>query len=85
MIETAVRDIEAVLDRPFYSPGDVAGIAGVSTSTVLNYIRAGRLVAVRLSQRTIRIPRRSVLKLLAPTEVGGPIRVSLDEIAVDRE
>jgi excisionase family DNA binding protein len=85
VIETTAKDIEAVLDRPFYSPGDAAEIAGVSTSTVLNYIRAGRLVAVRLSERTIRIPRRSLLKLLSPTEAGTPVRVPLDEIAVDRE
>lgn len=74
------EEIETLLDRPFYSPAEVAEIARVSSSTVLNYIREGRLASVRLSERTIRIPRRSVLKLLTPREVDAPTRVSRDDI-----
>jgi excisionase family DNA binding protein len=65
---------ELRLDRPFYSPAEVAALAGVHPSTILNYIRAGKLYAVRLSERTVRIPARAVLKLLAPERVK-PARV----------
>ncbi len=29
------------LDKPSYSPSEVASLAGVHSSTILNYIRAG--------------------------------------------
>lgn len=79
---TFAPELDEILDRPFYSPAEVAEIAAVSHSTILNYIRDGRLVAVRLSERVIRIPRRSVLKFLAPDSVTEPRRVPLDEIAL---
>lgn len=60
------------LNKAFYSPADVAGFANVHTSTILNYIRNGKLYAVRLSERTIRIPAKAVQKLLAPDEAKGP-------------
>jgi excisionase family DNA binding protein len=60
------------LTKPFYSPAEVAELAGVHSSTILNYIREEKLYAVRLSERTIRIPVRSVLKLLAPESVRPP-------------
>lgn len=60
------------LPKPFYSPAEVAELAGVHPSTILNYIRDGRLYAVRLSERTIRIPSRSVMKLLSPEDVVAP-------------
>jgi len=45
----------------------------VSSSTILYYIHAGKLVAVRLSERTYRIPRSAVVRLLglgaAPPQV----------------
>lgn len=74
------HEIERLLNRPFYSPADVAEIAGVSSSTVLNYIKTGRLASVRLSERTIRIPRRSLLLLLSPSSVAPPSRVRLHDI-----
>ncbi len=52
------------LTKAFYSPAEVAALASVSSSTVLNYIHAGKLAAVRLSERTYRIPRKSVILLL---------------------
>ena len=76
------QEIERLLDRPFYSPADVAEIAGVSSSTVLNYIKSGRLASVRLSERTIRIPRRSILLLLSPASTAPPSRVRLSDIAL---
>jgi len=61
------------LDNAFYAPAEVAEIASVSSSTILYYIHAGKLVAVRLSERTYRIPRNAVVRLLglgaAPPQV----------------
>lgn len=60
------------LEKPFYSPAEVANLAGLHSSTILNYIRDGKLYAVKLSERTYRIPLRSVLKLLDPESVSPP-------------
>ena len=38
--------------------------AGVSSSTILNYVHSGKVISVRLSERTIRIPRKAVIRLL---------------------
>ena len=78
------------LDKPFYSPGEVASLAGVHSSTILNYIRAGKVYAIKLSERTYRIPLRSVLKLLEPESVAPPtvIERSTDDVRIadaDRE
>lgn len=59
-------------DRAFYSPRDAAELARVHPSTIMNYIRSGRLYAVRLSERVYRIPVRSLKKLLAPETVRSP-------------
>ena len=60
------------LNKAFYSPSEVAEMIDVHPSTILNYIRDEKLYAVRLSERTIRIPARSVQKLLAPQETRQP-------------
>jgi intein-encoded DNA endonuclease-like protein len=60
------------LTKAFYSPAEVAKMIDVHPTTILNYIRDEKLYAIRLSERTIRIPARSVLKLLAPDEVDAP-------------
>jgi len=60
------------LDKPFYSPAEVANLASLHSSTILNYIRDGKLYAVKLSERTYRIPLRSVLKLLDPESLAPP-------------
>ena len=52
------------MTKSFYSPTEVARLASISRSTVLRYIHAGDLAAVRLSPRTYRIPRKAVLRLL---------------------
>lgn len=59
-------------DRPFYSPRQAADLAGVHPSTIMNYIRGGRLYAVRLSERVYRIPVRSLAMLLAPETLRPP-------------
>lgn len=58
------------LTRSFYSPHEVAAMASVHPSTILNYIATGRLYAVKLSERTYRIPARAVLGLLEPERVA---------------
>lgn len=63
------------LKKAFYSPAEVAKMIDVHPTTILNYIRDEKLYAIRLSERTIRIPARSVLKLLAPEEVRAPRHV----------
>lgn len=60
------------LTKAFYSPAEVASLADVHPATILNYIRDGKLYAVRLSERTIRIPARAVQKLLAPEDAAAP-------------
>ena len=59
-----------LLPKAFYSPAEVAELASVSSSTILNYVHDGRLVAVRLSERTYRIPRKAVIRLLALDATG---------------
>ena len=59
--------------KAYYSPTELAAILGVHRTTVDRYIREGKLRAVKLSERTYRIPLGAVLRLLAPDEVG-PVR-----------
>ena len=66
------KELEPALRKRFYSPKEVAALAGVSSSTILNYIREGRLYGVKLSPRTYRIPLRSVALLLYPESVRPP-------------
>ena len=74
------------LTKTFYSPREVAEMAGLHPSTILNYIGSGRVYAVKRSERTYRIPARSVMHVLAPTELEGPIVVTAspeEDAAVD--
>jgi len=80
MIAKPPVDTEVTLSRAFYSPSEVADLASVSRSTILNYIHAGRLVAIQLSERTYRIPRKAVIRLLglsapAPEVTEDPNRL----------
>jgi len=61
-----------LLPKAFYSPAEVAALASVSSSTILNYVHDGRLPAVRLSERTYRIPRKAVIRLLA-LDTSAPV------------
>ena len=69
------RELAARLTKAFYSPAEVAEIASVSSSTVLNYIHDGRLSAVKLSDRVYRIPRKAVIRFLAPDEAVATRRI----------
>ncbi len=72
--QSAPVDLLTELNQPFYSPAQVARLAGLHPSTILGYIHAGRLYAIKLSERTYRIPNKAVLKLLAP-ELATPPRI----------
>jgi len=77
MVLTAPTAEGSTLTKSFYSPAEVARLAAVSPSTILNYIKTGKLPAVRLSERLIRIPRKAVVRLLdleesPPTVVDRP-------------
>lgn len=58
------------ITKPFYSPHEVAELASLHPSTILNYIASGRLYAVKLSERTYRIPARAVIGLLEPERLA---------------
>jgi len=69
-------ELSELLPKAFYSPGEVAELASLSSSTILNYIHDGRLAAVRLSERTYRIPRKAVIRLLG---LGAPAPVLVED------
>ncbi len=77
------KTIRLKLRRPFYSPAEVGELAGLHPSTILNYIREGRLYGVRLSERVYRIPARAVLRLLAPEQLRATRSAELPEGRVD--
>lgn len=58
--------------KPFYSPREFAAIAGIDPSTVLDHIHAGKLYAVKVSDRIYRIPLGTVMTKLHPELVGEP-------------
>lgn len=69
--------------QTFYSPREVAEMAGVHPSTVMAWIHSGRLRAIKLSERTYRIPNRAVRKMLAPETVRPPVIVDRPDEIVD--
>jgi len=83
VVRSASPDLLTELDKRFYSPGEVARLAGLHPSTILNYIHSGRLYAVKLSDRTYRIPNRAVRKMLAPETVRPPTIIERPDEVVD--
>lgn len=53
--------------KMFYSPAEVARELGISPTTVLRLIHAGRLPAIRVSERIYRIPSASYEKYMSGT------------------
>lgn len=53
---------------------EFAARAGVSGNTVRNWIKAGKVPAIRPTQRTLRIPLRDAIERLqlAPGDAGHP-------------
>ena len=73
------------ITKAFYSPHEVAELASLHPSTILNYIASGRLYAVKLSKRTYRIPARAVIGLLEPERMS-PSSVTVESDAdIERE
>lgn len=60
---------ESLPDRA--SVQQTAGYLGVSVKTVRNYIASGRLTAIRIGPRLLRIERESIERLLQPVEIDG--------------
>lgn len=62
-----------MLDRKaFYSPAALGDVVGLSSATILNYIHSGKLYAVKLSERTYRIPLAAVIATFHPDQLRGP-------------
>ena len=53
------------------SPKDVADALGVSRRTVLDYISAGKLRAIRYSPRVIRVAESDLETFVSTSQVGG--------------
>jgi excisionase family DNA binding protein len=52
-------------------PAEVARLLGVSRPEVYRLIRAGKIPAVRLAPRVLRVPRRALEDTLAQLLEGG--------------
>lgn len=57
------------LTKAFYSPTDVAEMLSVESATIMNWIHAEKLFAIKLSERTYRIPQRALALFL-----GHPVK-----------
>lgn len=55
-------------DKELLRPDEVAAYYSVTIRTVRNWISLGKLDAVRIAGRTLRIPREAVLSLEEPIE-----------------
>ena len=44
------------LTKAFYSPSELGELINLSSDTILNYIKANKISAIKLSERTYRIP-----------------------------
>ena len=64
------------LTKALYAPAEVAALVGLSSDTILSYIHAGRLFAIKLSARTYRIPQREVARFMG--EAVAPSRMVVD-------
>ena len=62
------------LKKAFYSPTELAGLLDLSSDTIVNYIKDNKVFAIKLSERTYRIPRREVARVLGEPLV--PSRVT---------
>lgn len=70
MAETNELTYEALRHGPaLYTPGEVASLLRVSPRTVLNWIRGGRLDAIKLSPRVYRIMVGALVKMLFPERI----------------
>ncbi len=76
-IETRTRtaDDYAFAKKAFYSPKDVARIVDCSDQHILDAIDAGKLFAVKISPRVIRVPLNALMRYLgAPADIRRTIK-----------
>jgi excisionase family DNA binding protein len=59
-------------DKSFYRIDEVAEILGVSDNSIANWIRQGRLRAVRMGTKLVRIPRAELRRFLTASEIQAP-------------
>jgi len=52
------------LAKAFYSPSELGELIDLSSDTILNYIKANKIFAIKLSERTYRIPQRAATRFL---------------------
>ena len=55
------------LTKAFYSPSELGELIDLSSDTILNYIKANKILAIKLSERTYRIPQRVAARFLGET------------------
>jgi len=55
------------LIKAFYSPSELGELIDLSSDTILNYIKANKIFAIKLSERTYRIPQRAAARFLGET------------------
>jgi excisionase family DNA binding protein len=65
--------------RSYYTPTEFGAIFHVHPATVMNWIHAGTLYAVKLGERTYRIPLAVVMQRANPQ--AGPTRIEIDASA----
>ena len=54
-------------DKPRFQPREAAEYLGVDVKTVYGWISTGKMEAVRVGPRTLRIPRDEIKKMEKPT------------------
>ncbi len=71
--------------KSFYSPREVAIMASVDPSTILNDIASRRRYAVELSERTYRMAVRAVIALREPERLAPSSMTEAPDSGVARE
>ena len=56
---------EYLPDDPFFTAAELAGIFKVSVKTLYGWIDQGKLDAVKIGSRAVRIPREAAVRLIS--------------------
>lgn len=60
--------MDVITEKEFLTPSEVSYRLGVSTQTIYNWKRAGRLTPFRISPRCVRYKKSDIDKLVADLE-----------------
>lgn len=71
MFPRALRFFREVLALKFYTVAEVAKMLRVRKSFVYELVARGKLRAVRLSEKRIRVPEEALLELVREAGLGG--------------